>query len=1093
MASQQMDIVKNLIVSAAILTVANFCGCTSDNAKTDAKPPPAVPSLVLAEKGRTDYQIIVPDSSPIPQIGESLNQAARLVQITFKANGTDVSIVSESKKDPSKPGIYLGDTAFARANGVDVTKLKGWGYALKVAGRDLIIAGHDQPAPFDPNEKDAKRSNNDFLGTAKGVCDLLRQYAGTRFLYPGLGGTLDQMAKLKDADLLNSPCFEFLPTPAVSVPSDLDIRKTPFMEYNTAYPTESAYDIANNRFPRIDFMYRCHTYGAAVPPTKYYASHPEYFALVGGKRIEEQYCVSNPEFQELLYQDMCKWLDQGYDAVDIMQPDGFRACQCENCAKLYNTGSDWGEKLWILHRNLAERVLKTRPGKKVYMGAYCLTQPPPKTFNTFPEGCAIFVCNNIQEELMEKWNGYVVPSGFVSYIYNWCQNLGTRYLPMRTPRYVEAQTKRMFKYNVRGITRDEAGLLFGMEGPVYYIMGRMLDDPEHNQAKDLMYEFCGAAFGKTAAPMMSFYNQLYHGIDSYAEYFATHSQGWCYSDIYGRSQKTLTDSFQLIGFLYTPKLLAALEKDLAQAEAAADTDKVKARLALVRKEFEYMKSLARVVHLAHAYEAQPDLPSRNRLLDAIDARNTQIAGYYTDVQGPIGKDLNWAIGRKAKYLIWADSYFPYRGHYFEHLRLAGGGYQSYMENTCLVWDTKAMRAAPLPGSSGLAIKPATVPIELDSPDWEKAPSAVLTGLPQDAKPSRKTTLRALYDKTCICLRVECELPADQMKNPSEKESLIVYLTPSSGKDISYRFTAGPKADSKVDAAIGFITDVMDPRYGQYDPDWTGDWTYEMKFIPEKNLWLAMLKIPFKTLGSEPPPSGTVWHSNVGRIHAAGPGQLESSIWSATPATKSMEDQSAFGEIIFTAESGPGANLAPAKNPIQMLREECNGKTDGIPSEWKNLPNPLPTPLNTWIFRKDPLEQGVKDQWFKADLPETDWMTMSVPSFWAENTVVGDYQGYAWYRTSFTVPLEWKGKALRLMFGAVDEQAWVYINGKLVREHSEKSEGKTFADLWEEPFTMDVPPENLNYGKPNVLVVRVGNSAGNGGIWRPVLGCAMETK
>ena len=85
------------------------------------------------------------------------------------------------------------------------------------------------------------------------------------------------------------------------------------------------------------------------------------------------------------------------------------------------------------------------------------------------------------------------------------------------------------------------------------------------------------------------------------------------------------------------------------------------------------------------------------------------------------------------------------------------------------------------------------------------------------------------------------------------------------------------------------------------------------------------------------------------------------------------------------------------------------------------------------------------------------------------------------------------KSLRLLFAAVDEQAWVYVNGKLVREHSEKSEGKSVNDLWEEPFTADVPPECLNYGQANVLAVRVSNSTANGGIWRPVLGHAVNPK
>ena len=48
-------------------------------------------------------------------------------------------------------------------------------------------------------------------------------------------------------------------------------------------------------------------------------------------------------------------------------------------------------------------------------------------------------------------------------------------------------------------------------------------------------------------------------------------------------------------------------------------------------------------------------------------------------------------------------------------------------------------------------------------------------------------------------------------------------------------------------------------------------------------------------------------------------------------------------------------------------------------------------------------------------------------------------------------------------------------------------------LWEEPLTAAVPPEGLNYGQVNVLVVRVQDSTANGGIWRPVLGHAVNPK
>ena len=97
--------------------------------------------LVLAADGESDYQIIVPDTSSSPGLAEALNQTARLLQTAFQANGFAVPVVAEGKRDPAKPALFLGNTTFARQQGVEVAKLRGWSYVLRVSGRDVIIAG----------------------------------------------------------------------------------------------------------------------------------------------------------------------------------------------------------------------------------------------------------------------------------------------------------------------------------------------------------------------------------------------------------------------------------------------------------------------------------------------------------------------------------------------------------------------------------------------------------------------------------------------------------------------------------------------------------------------------------------------------------------------------------------------------------------------------------------------------------------------------------------------------------------------------------------------------------------------------------------
>lgn len=111
---------------------------------------------------------------------------------------------------------------------------------------------------------------------------------------------------------------------------------------------------------------------------------------------------------------------------------------------------------------------------------------------------------------------------------------------------------------------------------------------------------------------------------------------------------------------------------------------MKTRLALVRTEFEYVRHLARVVHLDHAYQVQPDADSRDRLLDAIDDRNAFIASLYA------------RPAAAAQAGGWSHVLFPFAGHDANHLRLAYDGYQEPYADTCLNWDTAAVRRSPLP-------------------------------------------------------------------------------------------------------------------------------------------------------------------------------------------------------------------------------------------------------------------------------------------------------------------------------------------------------------------------------------------------------------
>jgi len=155
---------------------------------------------------------------------------------------------------------------------------------------------------------------------------------------------------------------------------------------------------------------------------------------------------------------------------------------------------------------------------------------------------------------------------------------------------------------------------------------------------------------------------------------------------------------------------------------------------------------------------------------------------------------------------------------------------------------------------------------------------------------------------------------------------------------------------------------------------------------------------------------------------------------------------------------------------------------------KAPPKETPNPWSEWRFRTDPDNCGLDKGWQTVTFDAEAWKPIKVPAHWSR-TWAGGYLGYGWYRTTFRVPAEWVGQQVNLNFGGVDEQAWVYINGKLVGEHTVKFTGLGPAKLWKKPFTIEVVPAHLRYGAENTLVVRVHASVSNGGIHKPVVGHA----
>jgi len=122
--------------------------------------------------------------------------------------------------------------------------------------------------------------------------------------------------------------------------------------------------------------YYVHTFNRLVPWEIYFKQHPEYFALMGNKRIIDQLCLTNPDVYDLtvktLKEEMTKQPDKKLWSVS--QGDNFSYCQCDACAKIIaDEGSAAGP---IIH--FVNKVAAQFPDKIISTLAYQYSRKAPK-------------------------------------------------------------------------------------------------------------------------------------------------------------------------------------------------------------------------------------------------------------------------------------------------------------------------------------------------------------------------------------------------------------------------------------------------------------------------------------------------------------------------------------------------------------------------------------------------------------------------------------------------------------------------------------------------------------------------------------------
>jgi len=136
----------------------------------------------------------------------------------------------------------------------------------------------------------------------------------------------------------------------------------------------------------------------------------------------------------------------------------------------------------------------------------------------------------------------------------------------------------------------------------------------------------------------------------------------------------------------------------------------------------------------------------------------------------------------------------------------------------------------------------------------------------------------------------------------------------------------------------------------------------------------------------------------------------------------------------------------------------------------------------WKFRIDPLRKGVKEGWMKPGFDDSGWQDLSTYGMYEPQGY--PYDGEFWYRVVFDAPEFPKGKRIILRIGALDDEGWIFLNGKQVhrRYHCEPND-------WQSSFEVDVT-DAIKPGAANQISIHGDDAYGAGGVWKP---CGLYTK
>ena len=456
--------------------------------------------IPLTADGRSQFAIVLPANASPSQA----YAAEELQRFTEEMTGVELPILADDQPLPAK-AILLGVTRHTEAvlgSAPDLGKLGDDGFRLVTKPPHLLIIG------------------SPVRGTLYGVYELLEKYGGCRWY-------AKHHRFIPKRDSWTIPQVDETQTPAFAMREPFwwgmfDGDFAARCKVNGNRPALQEKHGGKIRFGAGLFV---HTFYPLMPPSEFFAEHPEYYSERNGKRTTEraQLCLTNPDVVRIVTERVLARIRQDPSAklFSVSQNDWAGWCECEKCREIdEREGSPSGTMIHFVNQ-VAEAVEKEFPDVWIETLAYQYTRHPPKTLkprhNVVPRLCTIecdfsvpldnstYAQNQKFVEDIEGWSAITDKL----YVWDYTTNFG-HYLGPH-PNFGCLQGNAQFFHDNHVVGLFEQGAYQAPHAEFAelraWILAKLLWDPDQDVAP-LYEDFFQGYYGPAAKPIRQYFDEL---------------------------------------------------------------------------------------------------------------------------------------------------------------------------------------------------------------------------------------------------------------------------------------------------------------------------------------------------------------------------------------------------------------------------------------------------------------------------------------------------------------------------------------------------------------------------------------------------------